>query len=261
MINGLPQGMINITLDGVNIQDNTLRSTDGFFAIVSPRLDAIEEVSVTTAAQGAESAQGAAQIKFVTRSGTNTLSGSVYRVLPARFAERQHLVQQSGRRREGRAETGPVRRQTRGTDRHSRAPGRAQQGVLLLQLRAAGAAQRRHAQQPQLPQRGRRAGHLQLYTPLVAPFSSVNLLELAAANGQLATLDPTVSEAPVRHQGRDGWRLGRGRRQQHQPLFVQRAGPVEAPLPDGPHRLQPHRQPSLQQCLELQLVHRLLRIR
>ena len=39
--------MINITLDGVNVQDNTLRSTDGFFAIVSPRLDAIEEVTVT----------------------------------------------------------------------------------------------------------------------------------------------------------------------------------------------------------------------
>ena len=51
-INGLPQGVINITLDGVNIQDNTLRSTDGFFAIVSPRLDAIEEVTVTTATQG-----------------------------------------------------------------------------------------------------------------------------------------------------------------------------------------------------------------
>jgi hypothetical protein len=77
-INGLPRGMINITLDGVNIQDNTLRSTDGFFAIVSPRLDAIEEVTVTTAAQGSESAQGAVQIKFVTRSGTNTLTGSVY---------------------------------------------------------------------------------------------------------------------------------------------------------------------------------------
>ena len=41
-INGLPRGMINITLDGVNVQDNTLRSTDGFFAIVNPRLDAIE---------------------------------------------------------------------------------------------------------------------------------------------------------------------------------------------------------------------------
>ena len=34
LINGLPQGTINITLDGVNIQDNTNRTTDGFFAIV-----------------------------------------------------------------------------------------------------------------------------------------------------------------------------------------------------------------------------------
>ncbi|MCX6537683.1 MAG: TonB-dependent receptor [Acidobacteria bacterium] len=77
-VNGLPQGMINITLDGVNIQDNTLRSTDGFFSIVAPRLDAVEEVSVTTAGQGADSAQGAVQIKFVTRSGSNLFTGSLY---------------------------------------------------------------------------------------------------------------------------------------------------------------------------------------
>lgn len=79
VINGLPRGTINITLDGVNIQDNTLRSTDGFFAIVSPRLDAIEEVTVQSAAQGADAGgQGAVQVKFVTRSGTNNFTGSGY---------------------------------------------------------------------------------------------------------------------------------------------------------------------------------------
>ena len=77
-INGLPQGVINITIDGVNVQDNTNRSTDGFFSIVSPRLDAIEEVSVTTAGQGADAGQGAVQIKMVTRSGGNTYTGSAY---------------------------------------------------------------------------------------------------------------------------------------------------------------------------------------
>src|SRR5438093_13522857 len=78
-INGLPRGTINITLDGVNVQDNTLRSTDGFFAIVSPRLDAIEEVTVTMASQGATDAgQGAVQVKFVTRSGTNDFTDSGY---------------------------------------------------------------------------------------------------------------------------------------------------------------------------------------
>lgn len=78
-INGLPQGVINITLDGVNIQDNTLRSTDGFFAIVSPRLDAIEEVTVTTATQEAGSGQGAVQIfkvTFPTTGGMNPVSAN-----------------------------------------------------------------------------------------------------------------------------------------------------------------------------------------
>jgi hypothetical protein len=79
VINGLPRGTINITLDGVNVQDNTLRTTDGFFAIVSPRLDAIEEVTVSTAAQGAgDAGQGAVQVKFVTKSGTNDFTGSGY---------------------------------------------------------------------------------------------------------------------------------------------------------------------------------------
>jgi hypothetical protein len=78
-VNGLPQSSISITLDGVNIQDNTLKTTDGYFAIVSPRLDAIEEVTLTSAAQGADATgQGGVQIKFTTRSGTNAYSGSGY---------------------------------------------------------------------------------------------------------------------------------------------------------------------------------------
>jgi hypothetical protein len=78
-VNGLPQSTINITLDGMNIQDNYLKTTDGFFARLSPRLDAVEEVTVTTAANGADSAgQGAVNIRFTTRSGTNQLRGSTY---------------------------------------------------------------------------------------------------------------------------------------------------------------------------------------
>jgi hypothetical protein len=49
------------------------------FTRVSPRIDAVEEVTVGTAAQGADMAgQGAVQIKFVTRSGTNQWRGSTY---------------------------------------------------------------------------------------------------------------------------------------------------------------------------------------
>ena len=78
-INGLPQSAINITIDGMSAQDNHLKTGDGFFARVSPRLDAIEEVTVNSAAQDASSTgQGAVQIRFVTRSGSNNFRGSGY---------------------------------------------------------------------------------------------------------------------------------------------------------------------------------------
>ena len=78
-IQGLPQATINITIDGMNVQDNYLKTGDGFFSLISPRLDAVEEVTMSTAAQGADaSGQGAAQIRFVTRSGSNNWRGSGY---------------------------------------------------------------------------------------------------------------------------------------------------------------------------------------
>ena len=78
---GLPQSTINMTLDGINIQDNLLKNGSGgaLYPVVYPRLDAIEEVSVTTAASGAESlAEGGVQIRFVTKSGTNNWHGGVF---------------------------------------------------------------------------------------------------------------------------------------------------------------------------------------
>jgi hypothetical protein len=79
IVNGLPQSSIAITLDGVSIQDNYLKTTDGFFARLSPRLDAVEEVTLVSAGNGANaSSQGATQIQFTTRSGSNLFSGSAY---------------------------------------------------------------------------------------------------------------------------------------------------------------------------------------
>jgi hypothetical protein len=78
-IAGLPEQTINITLDGVNVNNNQDKAGDGFYAMVRPNLDAIEQVTLSTAAQGADSAgQGAVQIRFVTRSGTNTYKGTAY---------------------------------------------------------------------------------------------------------------------------------------------------------------------------------------
>ena len=78
-VNGLPKGALNITLDGINVQDNLLKSNDGFFTYIRPRTDAISEVTVSTATPGAESAgEGAVQIKFVTTGGSNEYHGGLY---------------------------------------------------------------------------------------------------------------------------------------------------------------------------------------
>ncbi len=78
-VNGLPKGSLSITIDGVDVQDNLLRSSDGFFTYVRPRVDAIEEVTVSTTNPGAESSgDGAVQIRFVTRRGTNNYSGGIF---------------------------------------------------------------------------------------------------------------------------------------------------------------------------------------
>jgi hypothetical protein len=76
---GLPKGAINITFDGINAQDNILKSSDGFFTTIRPRVDSVEEVSVTTAAAGSDKAsEGAVQINFETRRGGNQYTGSVW---------------------------------------------------------------------------------------------------------------------------------------------------------------------------------------
>lgn len=73
---GLPQGAINITMDGLNIQGSVGHI---IFATVQPRLDAVEEVTVTTAAASANlTTDGAVQIQFVTRRGTNTFRGTLF---------------------------------------------------------------------------------------------------------------------------------------------------------------------------------------
>ncbi|HMV85588.1 MAG TPA: TonB-dependent receptor [Blastocatellia bacterium] len=78
-VNGLPKSALNITIDGANIQDNFLKSSDGFFADIQPKSDAVEEVSVSTATPGAESAGGGAvQIRFVTKQGSNDFHGGLF---------------------------------------------------------------------------------------------------------------------------------------------------------------------------------------
>ena len=241
-INGLPQGVINITLDGINIQDNTNRSTDGFFAIVSPRLDAIEEVSVTTAGQGADAGQGAVQIKFVTRSGGNTYTGSALPLLPQRQTQCEHVVQQSRRDADREVEAEPDRRTLRRSTGDSRT-GLARQGLLLRQLRRAAPAVRYDAEsQPDEAGRCRRA------ISRSGPSTSTCCRSgrVMRRRRRRSTVDPTIAallsdiRTAANTAGHD--RIGRC---QPRPASSTTCCEVQAPFPDGPPRLQHHRQPSL----------------
>ncbi len=78
-INGLPKSALTIQLDGVDAQDQFLKSSDGFFTFIQPKIDAIDEVTVSTSNPGSESSgDGAVGIKFQTRRGTDTYHGSAF---------------------------------------------------------------------------------------------------------------------------------------------------------------------------------------
>jgi hypothetical protein len=78
--NGLPGGAINITLDGVNNNSQRFRSGGTSFFVFAPiRLGAVEEVTVSTAGLTSEAgAEGAVQVQFTTKRGTNRLRGQVF---------------------------------------------------------------------------------------------------------------------------------------------------------------------------------------
>jgi hypothetical protein len=78
--NGMPGGTINPTIDGINNSSNGWKSGGtSFFGTVPARLGAIEEVTVETSGQGAESgAMGGVNLQFITRRGTSQYRGSTF---------------------------------------------------------------------------------------------------------------------------------------------------------------------------------------
>lgn len=77
---GMPGASINITLNG--IANNAQRFKSGgtsFFAFVTPRLETVEEVTVSTSNLGADATgQGAMAIQYVSKSGTNSFHGEAF---------------------------------------------------------------------------------------------------------------------------------------------------------------------------------------
>src|SRR5439155_11473324 len=77
--NGLPNASLNITLDGMNNNSQRFRSGGtSFFSFAPARIDAIEEVSVSTTGLGADAGgEGAMQIRMTTKRGTDQYHGKV----------------------------------------------------------------------------------------------------------------------------------------------------------------------------------------
>lgn len=77
---GMPGASINITLNG--IANNAQRFKSGgtsFYAFVTPRLEQVQEVTVTTSNLGADATgQGAMQIQYISKQGSNSIHGEAF---------------------------------------------------------------------------------------------------------------------------------------------------------------------------------------
>ena len=185
---GLPNNTINVTIDGVTT-GNQLQSTDGFFSMVTPRIDAVEELTVTGATPGASSGPGAVQVAFTTRSGTNEFNNSIYHYfkhpsLNSNYyfnkinglEKNEVIVHQYGGR-----SGGPI----------------IIPGVFNGRNKAFYFFNFEHLHQPSEATRTRTIlnpdAQRGLFTYLTATgTSTVDLLAIAGGNGQTATMDPTI---------------------------------------------------------------------
>lgn len=76
-INGVRTSGTNITIEGVNVQDNYLRSNATDFSPARPLVDEVEEFTVIGQAN-ADKGFGAGQIQFPIRRGSNNFNGSIF---------------------------------------------------------------------------------------------------------------------------------------------------------------------------------------
>ena len=77
-INGGRPTWTTVTLDGINIQDNFIRTNSLDFLPNRPTSDNVAEFSITTSVSGADSAGGASSVRMITPSGSNQFTGSVF---------------------------------------------------------------------------------------------------------------------------------------------------------------------------------------
>src|SRR6267154_2402646 len=94
-VNGARSDQSNITLDGVDVNDQA--NGYAFKSVLPNTQDSVQEFRVTTTNYGADQGQGSgAQVALVTKSGTNTLHGTLYEYLRNTITSaNDYLVKQS----------------------------------------------------------------------------------------------------------------------------------------------------------------------
>jgi hypothetical protein len=94
-VNGARSDQSNITLDGVDVNDQS--NGYAFTSVLPVTQDSIEEFRVTTTNYGADQGQGSgAQVALVTKSGTNAFHGSAYEYIRNTVTSaNDYLVKQS----------------------------------------------------------------------------------------------------------------------------------------------------------------------
>ncbi len=78
VVNGQRTSFTNVTLDGINIQDNYIRTNAVDFSPNLLLLDQVAEFSLSTQNTNPSAGGGSSQVSFVTPSGTNILHGSLF---------------------------------------------------------------------------------------------------------------------------------------------------------------------------------------
>jgi hypothetical protein len=77
-INGGRPTWTQVTQDGINIQDNFIRTNSLDFLPNRPSSDSVAEISITTSVSGADTAGGASTVRMITPSGSNKYRGSAW---------------------------------------------------------------------------------------------------------------------------------------------------------------------------------------
>lgn len=77
-INGQQSSFTNVTKDGINIQDNFIRSNATDFSPDRPNVDDVGEFTISTQNAGAEKGYGSSQVEFVTPRGSSDFHGAAF---------------------------------------------------------------------------------------------------------------------------------------------------------------------------------------